>query len=165
MTLYIFFSLKLSQGPSIFICLVNNEFPPKFQPLMLIPIMMGVPLSEQNVVPFNSFTYFAIKFNIISRNQWLLFVLVIYSLISWPAGVFFSQVFCDNYLDGGYHVPYAHKGLASGLELNSYSTSVCSLTSSYLSLILYFTFATCITLASSNLEGCHEVPCRTRLMS
>lgn len=32
------------------------------------------------------------------------------------------KVFCDNYLDGGYHVPYAHKGLASGLKLNSYST-------------------------------------------
>lgn len=38
---------------------------------------------------------------------------------------FFSQVFCDNYLDGGYHVPYAHKGLASGLNLDSYSTTVC----------------------------------------
>lgn len=36
------------------------------------------------------------------------------------------QVFCDNYLDGGYHVPYAHKGLASGLKLQSYSTTVCS---------------------------------------
>ncbi|XP_017254908.1 choline monooxygenase, chloroplastic isoform X2 [Daucus carota subsp. sativus] len=34
------------------------------------------------------------------------------------------KVFCDNYLDGGYHVPYAHKGLASGLNLESYSTSV-----------------------------------------
>lgn len=34
-------------------------------------------------------------------------------------------MFCDNYLDGGYHVPYAHKGLASGLKLNSYSTKVC----------------------------------------
>ncbi|CAN0901379.1 Choline monooxygenase, chloroplastic, partial [Linum grandiflorum] len=33
------------------------------------------------------------------------------------------KVFCDNYLDGGYHVPYAHKGLASGLELDSYSTT------------------------------------------
>ncbi|CAA0821443.1 Choline monooxygenase- chloroplastic [Striga hermonthica] len=31
------------------------------------------------------------------------------------------KVFCDNYLDGGYHVPYAHKGLASGLQLDSYS--------------------------------------------
>ncbi|KAL6977879.1 choline monooxygenase [Sarracenia purpurea var. burkii] len=37
------------------------------------------------------------------------------------------KVFCDNYLDGGYHVPYAHKGLASGLKLDSYSTTVCSL--------------------------------------
>ncbi|XP_071939979.1 choline monooxygenase, chloroplastic-like [Coffea arabica] len=34
------------------------------------------------------------------------------------------QVFCDNYLDGGYHVPYAHKGLASGLKLESYSSIV-----------------------------------------
>ncbi|GMY35273.1 choline monooxygenase, chloroplastic, partial [Fagus crenata] len=33
-------------------------------------------------------------------------------------------VFCDNYLDGGYHVPYAHKGLASGLQLQSYSTKM-----------------------------------------
>ncbi|KAK1289001.1 hypothetical protein QJS10_CPB18g00115 [Acorus calamus] len=32
------------------------------------------------------------------------------------------KVFCDNYLDGGYHVPYAHPGLASGLRFNSYST-------------------------------------------
>jgi hypothetical protein len=35
------------------------------------------------------------------------------------------KVFCDNYLDGGYHVPYAHKGLASGLKLESYSYTVC----------------------------------------
>lgn len=35
------------------------------------------------------------------------------------------QVFCDNYLDGGYHVPYAHKDLASGLQFDSYSTTVC----------------------------------------
>ncbi|XVE71935.1 hypothetical protein DITRI_Ditri10aG0191100 [Diplodiscus trichospermus] len=34
------------------------------------------------------------------------------------------KVFCDNYLDGGYHVPYAHKGLASGLTLDSYTTSI-----------------------------------------
>ncbi|XP_039119094.1 choline monooxygenase, chloroplastic [Dioscorea cayenensis subsp. rotundata] len=34
------------------------------------------------------------------------------------------KVFCDNYLDGGYHVPYAHGGLASGLNLNSYSTHI-----------------------------------------
>lgn len=44
---------------------------------------------------------------------------------------FLLQVFCDNYLDGGYHVPYAHKGLASGLELDSYSTTVCSSSSSF----------------------------------
>ncbi|KMS95013.1 hypothetical protein BVRB_013240 [Beta vulgaris subsp. vulgaris] len=34
------------------------------------------------------------------------------------------KVFCDNYLDGGYHVPYAHKNLASGLNLDSYSTEM-----------------------------------------
>ncbi|KAG4932375.1 hypothetical protein AAZX31_17G056100 [Glycine max] len=34
------------------------------------------------------------------------------------------KVFCDNYLDGGYHVPYAHKGLASGLKLDSYSITM-----------------------------------------
>nr|DAD45855.1 TPA_asm: hypothetical protein HUJ06_004085 [Nelumbo nucifera] len=34
------------------------------------------------------------------------------------------KVFCDNYLDGGYHVPYAHKDLASGLKLESYSTTI-----------------------------------------
>lgn len=34
------------------------------------------------------------------------------------------KVFCDNYLDGGYHVPYAHKRLASGLKLVSYSTRI-----------------------------------------
>ncbi|KAK2358713.1 choline monooxygenase, chloroplastic [Trifolium repens] len=34
------------------------------------------------------------------------------------------KVFCDNYLDGGYHVPYAHKALASGLNLDSYSTTL-----------------------------------------
>ncbi|XP_077222239.1 choline monooxygenase, putative (CMO-like) isoform X2 [Tasmannia lanceolata] len=34
------------------------------------------------------------------------------------------KVFCDNYLDGGYHVPYAHGGLASGLKLESYSTTI-----------------------------------------
>jgi choline monooxygenase len=39
--------------------------------------------------------------------------------------IIFSQVFCDNYLDGGYHVPYAHKDLASGLKLDGYSTTVC----------------------------------------
>ncbi|KAH1037991.1 hypothetical protein J1N35_039734 [Gossypium stocksii] len=34
------------------------------------------------------------------------------------------KVFCDNYLDGGYHVPFAHRGLASGLSLDSYTTSI-----------------------------------------
>ena len=30
------------------------------------------------------------------------------------------KVFCDNYLDGGYHVPYAHKALADGIDMESY---------------------------------------------
>lgn len=34
------------------------------------------------------------------------------------------QVYCDNYLDGGYHVPHAHSSLAACLDLPSYSTSV-----------------------------------------
>eukprot|EP00249_Psilotum_nudum_P016215 c25721_g1_i2 orf=130-1485(+) len=34
------------------------------------------------------------------------------------------KVFCDNYLDGGYHVPFAHGGLASNLNLQSYSTEL-----------------------------------------
>lgn len=34
------------------------------------------------------------------------------------------KVFCDNYLDGGYHVPFAHMGLASGLHLDSYTSSL-----------------------------------------
>ncbi|XP_026458018.1 choline monooxygenase, chloroplastic-like isoform X2 [Papaver somniferum] len=34
------------------------------------------------------------------------------------------KVFCDNYLDGGYHVPYAHTGLASGLKLDAYTTTI-----------------------------------------
>jgi len=33
-------------------------------------------------------------------------------------------VYCDNYLDGGYHVPHAHSALASSLDLSSYSTTV-----------------------------------------
>ena len=37
------------------------------------------------------------------------------------------QIFCDNYLDGGYHVPYAHGALASGLQLQSYETLVLSI--------------------------------------
>ncbi|KAL3162879.1 hypothetical protein ABBQ32_009329 [Trebouxia sp. C0010 RCD-2024] len=34
------------------------------------------------------------------------------------------KVFCDNYLDGGYHVPFAHKELASGLQMDSYTSSL-----------------------------------------
>jgi choline monooxygenase len=31
------------------------------------------------------------------------------------------KVFVDNYLDGGYHIPYLHKGLDSVLDYNSYT--------------------------------------------
>ena len=34
------------------------------------------------------------------------------------------KVFVDNYLDGGYHVAHLHGGLASRLDLDSYSTEV-----------------------------------------
>ncbi|KAK8918285.1 hypothetical protein KSP39_PZI021011 [Platanthera zijinensis] len=34
------------------------------------------------------------------------------------------KVFCDNYLDGGYHVLYAHGDLAAGLKLDSYTTNI-----------------------------------------
>jgi hypothetical protein len=49
------------------------------------------------------------------------------------------QVFCDNYLDGGYHVPYAHGALASGLQLQSYETLVLSVNpfSEGISLIIF----------------------------
>jgi choline monooxygenase len=33
-------------------------------------------------------------------------------------------VVIDNYLDGGMHVPFAHKGLDSNLDFSSYATSV-----------------------------------------
>lgn len=34
------------------------------------------------------------------------------------------KVFCDNYLDGGYHLLYAHGDLAAGLKLDSYKTNM-----------------------------------------
>ncbi|CAL8467964.1 g7502 [Coccomyxa elongata] len=34
------------------------------------------------------------------------------------------KVFCDNYLDGGYHVSIAHPQLAAGLNLSSYKSTV-----------------------------------------
>lgn len=34
------------------------------------------------------------------------------------------KVFCDNYLDGGYHVPYAHGALAAGIDMSSYSNKI-----------------------------------------
>jgi choline monooxygenase len=34
------------------------------------------------------------------------------------------KVYCDNYLDGGYHVPSLHPGLADGLNLESYQTEL-----------------------------------------
>lgn len=60
------------------------------------------------------------------------------------------QVFCDNYLDGGYHVPYAHKGLASGLNLDSYSTTV---TNSHISFTLCI-FILWFYLHAFALENC-----------
>lgn len=36
------------------------------------------------------------------------------------------KVFVDNSLDGGYHVAYAHEGLAAGLEFEGYETQVYS---------------------------------------
>jgi choline monooxygenase len=34
------------------------------------------------------------------------------------------KIFIDNYLDGGYHVPYAHKQLSSLLNINQYKTVI-----------------------------------------
>ena len=34
------------------------------------------------------------------------------------------KVFIDNYLDGGYHVPYLHPKLSSNLDLNAYRTEL-----------------------------------------
>jgi choline monooxygenase len=34
------------------------------------------------------------------------------------------KIFIDNYLDGGYHVPYAHKQLSSILNMNEYKTVI-----------------------------------------
>jgi len=34
------------------------------------------------------------------------------------------KVFCDNYLDGGYHVPFAHPALADGVDMKSYETTI-----------------------------------------
>ncbi|HXI04367.1 MAG TPA: aromatic ring-hydroxylating dioxygenase subunit alpha [Candidatus Saccharimonadales bacterium] len=34
------------------------------------------------------------------------------------------KVFVDNYLDGGYHVPLLHRGLAAQLDLSSYRTEI-----------------------------------------
>jgi choline monooxygenase len=34
------------------------------------------------------------------------------------------KVYVDNYLDGGYHVAYLHKGLAGQLDLDSYETEI-----------------------------------------
>lgn len=34
------------------------------------------------------------------------------------------QVFCDNFLDGGYHVPIAHKALAGSVDMASYRNRI-----------------------------------------
>lgn len=39
------------------------------------------------------------------------------------------KVFVDNSLDGGYHVKYAHEGLASGLEMDKFETHIFDRTS------------------------------------
>jgi choline monooxygenase len=39
------------------------------------------------------------------------------------------KVYIDNYLDGGYHIPHLHKGLAAELDLSSYATTVQPTTS------------------------------------
>merc|ERR1712218_399013 len=31
---------------------------------------------------------------------------------------------CDNYLDGGYHLPYIHKSLTDTLEMSEYKTDI-----------------------------------------
>lgn len=40
-------------------------------------------------------------------------------LSSPPAAAAARQVFCNNYLDGGYHVPFAHGELASGIDMDT----------------------------------------------
>ena len=39
------------------------------------------------------------------------------------------KVFCENYLDGGYHVPFAHPALAAGVAMRSYETEIHGLVS------------------------------------
>jgi len=34
------------------------------------------------------------------------------------------KVFADNYLDGGYHIPYAHPGLDGGVDMGTYASEV-----------------------------------------
>ena len=36
----------------------------------------------------------------------------------------FTQVYIDNYLDGGYHIPHLHLGLAGELDMGSYKTEL-----------------------------------------
>lgn len=59
------------------------------------------------------------------------------------------QVFCDNYLDGGYHVPYAHKGLASSLKLDSYSIKVSYIWDCSFSTFFLFYFS--VSLIENNI--------------
>ena len=54
-----------------------------------------------------------------------------YASLAWVRRVEYDvqcnwKVFTDNYLDGGFHVSYAHPSLASSLELSSYTTTVLS---------------------------------------
>jgi choline monooxygenase len=34
------------------------------------------------------------------------------------------QAYIDNYLDGGYHIPYNHKELAASVDIDTYTTTV-----------------------------------------
>ena len=34
------------------------------------------------------------------------------------------KVYCDNYLDGGYHIPHLHHGLNAEIEMDTYSTTL-----------------------------------------
>ena len=39
------------------------------------------------------------------------------------------QVYVDNYLDGGYHIPHLHRGLDSVIDMASYTTDCFGTTS------------------------------------
>jgi hypothetical protein len=63
------------------------------------------------------------------RNQWCSCLIVVVALgcvtvtIPYPS---LTQVVADNYLDGGYHVEFAHPALADGLDASSYVSQLYS---------------------------------------